>query len=107
MNDSVDVLRSAAQQFCSLTEAMLAAAQQGSWDDFLAQHVLREQQMTVLLGQDKALLIQLLPALRASLQQALEHSRRLDQLVRARRDELGEILSSGQRARRLRSTYTR
>jgi hypothetical protein len=100
-----DALRVTAQQFLSLTDEMLLTAEQGRWNDFLAVHRAREDQMAVLIREAGTRLLVRLPELRASFQRALLTSQRIDALVRARRDDLGAHLSSIQHRRKLSSAY--
>ncbi|TDR78450.1 flagellar protein FliT [Paludibacterium purpuratum] len=98
-------LRETAQQFVTYTDAMLVAAQQGRWEDFLLVFEAREAQMVVLIEQAGEALLRHFPDLEGDFRQALEKNHRIETLMAARRDELGEELSSVQQQRRLRMTY--
>ena len=99
------LLRSTTLEFLSLTDELLACAQQGRWDEFFGVQDARDQQLALLLTHAGDTLLSLLPDLRSELQQALDNNLRIDGLVRARRDELVMHLSSVQHQRRLNSTY--
>jgi hypothetical protein len=100
-----DDLRAVAQQFVTYTDALLVAAEQGRWEEFLLVFAEREAQMAVLVEQAGETLLKQLPELLAPFRQALEKNRRIELLMAARRDELGEQLVSVQKERRLRMTY--
>lgn len=101
----LDALRETAQQFATYTDALLVAAEQGRWDDFLTVFDARDALMETLVREAGDDLLKHLPDLRPTLQDALEKNLRLQDLAAARRDELGEELSSVQHQRRLRMTY--
>jgi hypothetical protein len=101
----LDELQQKALLFIRQTDEMLVAAEQGSWDDFLDLHLLREESMALLMREAGDALLERLPMLRDPLQRALDKSLRMDDMARARRDELGENLSSVQHTRRLRAAY--
>jgi hypothetical protein len=101
----LDELRRAALEFVALTNQMLGAAQSGLWDVFLDVHATREQQMAVLEREAGTTLLRKLPELRPDFEQALETSLHIDELARARRDDLGDNLASFQAQRRLHSVY--
>jgi hypothetical protein len=100
-----ELLRDTAVLFVQQTDDMLAAAEQGLWELFLAHHERREQSMAVLMSEAGDSLLKRLPDMRDALQLALDKSLRIDDLARAQRDELGSNLASEQQSRRLRSTY--
>lgn len=100
-----DTLRSTALRFASYTDAMLLAAEQGQWDAFFQVFDERERQMALLMQEAGDSLLVRMPDLRATIEAALQKNLRIDELMRARRDELGEELASVQHQRRLRMTY--
>lgn len=102
---NLERLRETTRQFAEYTEAMLVAAEQGQWEDFLLVHEAREAQMATLQAEAGDALLTLLPELRPMLEAALLLNQRLELLASARRDELGEELSTVQQQRRLRMTY--
>jgi hypothetical protein len=101
----LQALRETAQQFATYTDALLVAAESGRWDDFLAVFDAREVLMGTLEQEAGDDLLKHLPDLRPLLETALEKNLRIQDLAAARRDELGEELSSVQQKRRLRMTY--
>jgi hypothetical protein len=101
----LDELRRTAHEFVDLTDHMLVAAQSGLWDEFLDVHAAREQQMGILELEAGDSLLRKLPELRPDFERALETSLHIDELARARRDDLGENLASFQAQRRLHSAY--
>lgn len=102
---ALEDLHATVLQFIQQTDQMLLAAEQGQWESFLDLHDLREQSMAVLMQEAGETLLDRLPQLRDPLQRALDQSLRMDDLARARRDELGENLASAQHTRRLRAAY--
>lgn len=101
----LQALRETAHQFATYTDALLIAAEQARWDDFLAVFDAREALMETLIREAGDELLKRLPDLRPLLETALEKNQRIQDLAAARRDELGEELASVQHQRRLRMTY--
>jgi len=101
----LDRLRNAAQQFVLYTDAMLAAAEQGRWEELLVVFAAREEQMALMITEAGETVLKQLPDLLDPFRDALRKNQRIELMMAARRDELGEDLSSVQQERRLRMTY--
>jgi hypothetical protein len=101
----LDALRMTAQQFVDYTDALLASAEQGRWRDFLTVFEAREALMDTLIREAGDELLKRLPDMRQTFELALGKNLRIQDLAAARRDELGEELSTVQQQRRLRMTY--
>jgi len=101
----LDELHRIAERFVALTDLMLDAAQAGQWEAFFSAHDAREAQMSILMDAAGDRLLIDLPELRPAFEAALQKSLQIDDLARARRDDLGDNLASLQTQRRLRSAY--
>ena len=103
--EALERLRATTLQFAHYTDALLVAAEQGHWQDFVLVCEARDQLMNLMEQEAGDALLQFFPEYRELLQQALDKNQQVQLLAAAQRDQIGEQLSTFQQQRRLRMTY--